>query len=137
MRIALGLGCPWTDQYYDIEFIRKGIGTNRTFDRTYDEVVLRNRLRTIAENLEKEVQHAGTVGGRTFTVKFKTSEFESIRKSIMLPLGAMLCTADDFEQFGAKILEDNLPAELRRIGMKLHKITWMKRLKEAIPESHG
>lgn len=132
MRIVLGLGCPWTDQYYDSEFIRQGIGTGKTFDKTFDEVTLRKRLRTIAEALEKDVMHAGAVGGRTITVKFKTSNFEKIVKATTLPRGSLLCTADDFELFGLKILERNFPVELRKIGLKLHKLVWKKRPKESI-----
>jgi len=107
MRIALGLGCPWTYQYYDTEFIRKCIGTGKTLGKTFDKVTLRKRMRAIAETLEKDVEHAGAVGGRTIAVKLKLSSFDKIVKSITLPRGALLCTADDFELFGLKVLERN------------------------------
>ncbi len=134
LRIALGISCPWTDQYYDTGFIRKGIGSNRTFDRVSSEEGIMKRCEEIANYLEKEVEYAGAVGGQTFTVKMKNSAFQSFRKSITLPAGAMLCTADDFMLFAKKIILDQLPMEIRRIGMKLHKITWKKRPKGSIKQ---
>lgn len=123
-RIALGIGCPWTDSYDEKEFVRKGIGCNRTFGREGNEEKLYERLRFICDQLEKDMKSAGIVGGRTFTLRLKTSNFVSFGRSVTLPAGSMLCTADDFEKLGRKLMKAELPCELRRIGIKLHKLTF-------------
>ena len=132
LRYTLGLGCIWTDTYDERMFVRKGIGCNRTFGRENNEEKLFKHLRRIAEILEHDMTDAGAVGARTFTLRLKTSGFVSFGRSVTLPPGAMVCTADDFELFGRKILRNHMPIELRRIGMKLHKITWRERPKDSI-----
>lgn len=132
LRIALGIGCPWTDVYDDKEFVRKGIGCNRTFGRERDETKLYARLRFICETLEQDMQTSGIVGGRTFTLRLKTSSFVSFGRSVTLPPGAMLCTADDFEKLGRKLMKSEMPCELRRIGIKLHKLTFKAEPKNSI-----
>lgn len=135
LRFALGIGCPWCDIYdYGREFIRKGIGANRTFGREECQEKLLTQLQRIAEILERDMETAGIVGGRTFTLRLKTAGFVSFGRSITLPAGAMVCTADDFVMFGTKIFMEHMPLTLRRIGMKLNKLTFRKRPKGSIKQ---
>ncbi|VUC30019.1 unnamed protein product [Clonostachys rosea] len=117
LRIYLGLGR--TSIQPAEEYERKSVGTERTFSDMSDSTKLREKLRSIAEELEKDLKRAGCKG-RTLVLKVKLHTFEVLTRQVVTPRAIHL--ADDLYNFGLPILakiEQEIPnLKLRLMGLR-------------------
>ena len=74
------------------EYVRKSVGTERTFRAIKDPGELRDRLRKTAGDLEGELEKAG-VKGRTVVLKVKLHTFEVLTRQVVAP--KVVWKADD------------------------------------------
>ncbi|CAI6080647.1 unnamed protein product [Clonostachys chloroleuca] len=117
LRIYLGLGR--TSIQPAEEYERKSVGTERTFSDLSDPAKLREKLRSIAEELEKDMKRA-ECKGRTLCLKVKLHTFEVLTRQVVTPRTIHL--ADDLYNFGLPILakiEQEIPGlKLRLMGLR-------------------
>ncbi|CAH0056761.1 unnamed protein product [Clonostachys solani] len=117
LRIYLGLGR--TSIQPAEEYERKSVGTERTFSDLSDPAGLREKLRSIADELEKDLRRA-ECKGRTLCLKVKLHTFEVLTRQVVTPRAVHL--ADDLYNFGLPILakiEQEIPGlKLRLMGLR-------------------
>ncbi|KAJ6443084.1 DNA-directed polymerase kappa [Purpureocillium lavendulum] len=113
----LGLGRTKIQPAEDYE--RKSIGTESTFGEISDPNKLREKLRTIAEELEKDMKKA-ECKGRTLCIKVKLHTFEVFTRQVVTPRA--VCLADDLYSFSlpmlAKLEQDMPGLKLRLMGLR-------------------
>ncbi|KAI1341198.1 impB/mucB/samB family protein [Xylariaceae sp. FL0016] len=117
IQVHLGLGR--TDVQPAEEYERKSVGTESTFRDMSDPVQLREKLRWIAEELEKDMRRAG-VKGRTLVLKAKLHTYEVYTRQAVTPRAIYL--ADDLYQYALPILtklhHDMPDMRLRLMGLR-------------------
>jgi DNA polymerase kappa len=117
MRIYLGLGR--TDVRPAEEFERKSVGTESTFHDMSDPKELREKLRWIAEELEKDLERT-QFKGKTLVLKVKLHSYEVYTRQFQPPKAVH--KADDLYHFGLQMfqkLEKEIPnLTLRLMGLR-------------------
>ncbi|KAI2638341.1 DNA polymerase kappa [Xylaria nigripes] len=83
------------------EYERKSVGTERTFRDISDPAELRDKLRSTAEELEKDMERA-ECKGRTLVLKVKLHTYEVFTRQVVLPKA--ICHADDLYQYSIPML---------------------------------
>ncbi|UNI23678.1 DNA-directed DNA polymerase [Purpureocillium takamizusanense] len=113
----LGLGRTKIQPAEDYE--RKSIGTEGTFGEVSDPHRLREKLRSIAQELEEDMSRAGCKG-RTLCLKVKLHTFEVFTRQVVTPKA--ICLADDLYRFSLPMLaklEQEMPGmKLRLMGLR-------------------
>ncbi|KAF5019050.1 hypothetical protein F66182_8942 [Fusarium sp. NRRL 66182] len=113
----LGLGRTKIQPAEDYE--RKSVGTESTFRDMSDPKQLRDKLRSTAEELEKDMKRA-ECKGRTLCLKIKLHTFEVFTRQAVLPRA--ICLADDLYNYALPILtklEQDMPGmRLRLMGLR-------------------
>ncbi|KJZ77557.1 hypothetical protein HIM_03281 [Hirsutella minnesotensis 3608] len=113
----LGLGRTRVQPAEDYE--RKSVGTESTFGEISDPTKLREKLRWIAEELEKDMKRA-ECRGRTLCLKVKLHTFEVLTRQIVTPRAIDL--ADDLYNLALPMLsklEHEWPGmKLRLMGLR-------------------
>ncbi|KAH8881653.1 DNA/RNA polymerase [Thozetella sp. PMI_491] len=101
------------------EYERKSVGTESTFRDMSDPVQLREKLRWIADELEKDMRRA-ECKGRTLVLKVKLHTYEVLTRQVVTPKAIFL--ADDLYNYGLPILaklEQEIPGiKLRLMGLR-------------------
>ncbi|PHH92476.1 hypothetical protein CDD83_7224 [Cordyceps sp. RAO-2017] len=101
------------------EYERKSVGTESTFGEMSDPEKLRQKLRWIAEELEKDMKRAGCKG-RTLCLKVKLHTFEVLTRQLVAPRSIHL--ADDLYNSSLPMLsklQQELPdMKLRLMGLR-------------------
>ncbi|KAK4180999.1 tannase and feruloyl esterase-domain-containing protein [Triangularia setosa] len=117
LRCYLGLGR--TNVQPAEEYERKSVGTERTFRDMGDPTQLREQLRRIAEELEKDMRRA-ECKGRTLCIKVKLHTYEVLTRQVALPKAVFL--ADDLYHYSLPMLvklEQEVPSlKLRLMGLR-------------------
>lgn len=117
MQCYLGLGRTRIQPAEEYE--RKSVGTETTFRDMGGKVELREKLRWIAEELEKDLARA-YVRGRTLVLKAKLHTYEVLTRQVVLPKAVHL--ADDLYNYGLPMmakLEREIPGmKLRLMGLR-------------------
>ncbi|KAK0669132.1 hypothetical protein QBC41DRAFT_320341 [Cercophora samala] len=117
LRCYLGLGR--TSIQPAEEYERKSVGTERTFRDMDDPAQLREQLRRIAEELEKDMRRA-ECKGRTLCIKIKLHTYEVLTRQIAPPKAVYL--ADDLYSYALPMLvklEQEVPnMKLRLMGLR-------------------
>ncbi|KAK4195254.1 hypothetical protein QBC40DRAFT_343569 [Triangularia verruculosa] len=117
MRCYLGLGR--TNIQPAEEYERKSVGTERTFRDMDDPAQLREQLRRIAEELEKDMRRA-ECKGRTLCIKVKLHTYEVLTRQVAPPKA--VCLADDLYNYSLPMLvklEQEVPGlKLRLMGLR-------------------
>lgn len=117
MQCYLGLGR--TNVQPAEEYIRKSVGTESTFRDMSDRTQLREKLRWIAEELEKDLTRTH-FKGRTLVLKIKLHTYEVLTRQIAPPKA--VCTADDLYNYSLPMLakhEKEIPnMKLRLMGLR-------------------
>ncbi|KAF4974721.1 hypothetical protein FZEAL_8391 [Fusarium zealandicum] len=113
----LGLGRTKIQPAEDYE--RKSVGTESTFRDMSDPAQLRDKLRSTAEELEKDMKRA-ECKGRTLCLKVKLHTFEVLTRQAVLPRA--ICLADDLYNYSLPILtkleQDKPGMRLRLMGLR-------------------
>ena len=126
MSIYLGLGA--TDVRPAEEFERKSVGTESTFHDMSDPTELREKLRWIADELEKDLERT-QFKGRTLVLKVKLHTYEVFTRQFQPPKAVY--KADDLYQFGLKMfekVEKEIPGlKLRLMGLRCTHLVSMKK----------
>ncbi|KAJ9459561.1 DNA polymerase kappa [Diplonema papillatum] len=95
---------------------RQSLSAERTFRPTSDAAKLREKLRaiakTVAGRLEKE-----NLEGRTVVLRIKKSSFEVLTRQKNLP--GYVQSADDLYKHALVLLENEMPAQVRLMGIKV------------------
>ncbi|PTB65923.1 DNA/RNA polymerase [Trichoderma citrinoviride] len=116
-RVYLGLGR--TSIQPAEEYERKSVGTESTFRDMSDPVQLRDKLRSTAEALEKDMRR-NECKGRTLCIKIKLHTFEVLTRQVILPKAIYL--ADDLYNYSLPMLaklEHEIPGmKLRLMGLR-------------------
>ncbi|KAK5634868.1 hypothetical protein RRF57_010581 [Xylaria bambusicola] len=114
---ALGLGRTQIQPAEEYE--RKSVGTESTFRDMSDPAELRDKLRSTAEELEKDMQRA-ECKGRTLVLKVKLHTYEVFTRQVVLPKA--IYQADDLYQYSLPILtklQNEIPSmKLRLMGLR-------------------
>ena len=101
------------------EYIRKSVGTESTFRDMSDKTELREKLRWIAEELEKDLTRTH-FKGRTLVLKVKLHTYEVYTRQTAPPKA--ICKADDLYTYALPILtklEKEIPGmKLRLMGLR-------------------
>ncbi|KAB5566973.1 hypothetical protein GE09DRAFT_1108839 [Coniochaeta sp. 2T2.1] len=101
------------------EYERKSVGTESTFRDMSDPVQLREKLRSTAEELEKDMKRA-ECKGRTLVLKVKLHTYEVFTRQVVTPKAVYL--ADDLYNYSLPILaklEQEIPGmKLRLMGLR-------------------
>lgn len=101
------------------EYERKSVGTESTFHDMSDPIKLRDKLRSTAEALEKDMKKA-ECRGRTLCIKIKLHTFEVYTRQVILPKS--IETADDLYNYSLPMLaklEQEMPGmKLRLMGLR-------------------
>lgn len=101
------------------EFERKSVGTESTFRDMSDKGELREKLRWIAEELEKDLKRT-QFKGRTLVLKAKLHTYEVLTRQTILPKAVH--TADDLYTYALPMLaklEKEIPGmKLRLMGLR-------------------
>lgn len=101
------------------EYERKSVGTESTFRDMSDHTELRQKLRWIAEELEKDLVRT-QFKGRTLVLKVKLHTYEVLTRQIAPPKAVH--TADDLYNYGLPMmakLEKDIPGmKLRLMGLR-------------------
>lgn len=122
----LGLGRTSLQRIEDYE--RKSVGTERTFNAMKDPTELRNKLRSTAEDLQKDLERA-EVKGRTLVLKVKLHTFEVFTRQVVPPKTVYL--ADDLYKYSLPMLaklEQEIPdMTLRLMGLRCTHLISMKK----------
>ncbi|KAK0714268.1 hypothetical protein B0T21DRAFT_415505 [Apiosordaria backusii] len=117
LRCYLGLGR--TNIQPAEEYERKSVGTERTFRDMDDPTQLREQLRRIAEELEKDMRRA-ECKGRTLCIKVKLHTYEVLTRQVAPPKAVYL--ADDLYNYSLPMLaklEQEVPGlKLRLMGLR-------------------
>lgn len=117
LRCYLGLGRTKIQPAEEYE--RKSVGTESTFHDMSDPTKLRDKLRSTAEALEKDMKKT-ECKGRTLCIKIKLHTFEVYTRQVILPKSIYL--ADDLYNFSLPMLaklEQEIPGmKLRLMGLR-------------------
>lgn len=117
--IGVYLGLGRTDVRPAEEYGRKSVGTESTFHDMSDPKELREKLRWIAEELEKDMKRT-QFKGRTLVLKIKLHSYEVYTRQIIPPKA--VCLADDLYKFSlpmlAKLEAENPKLTLRLMGLR-------------------
>lgn len=117
MQCYLGLGRTRIQPAEEYE--RKSVGTESTFREMSDPVQLREKLRSTAEALEKDMRRA-KCKGRTLCIKVKLHTFEVYTRQVVPPRAVYM--ADDLYNFSLPMLaklEQEMPGmKLRLMGLR-------------------
>jgi DNA polymerase kappa len=101
------------------EYERKSVGTEHTFREMKDPTELRNKLRSTAEELQRDMEKA-EVKGRTLCIKIKLHTFEVFTRQVVTPKTIYL--ADDLYNYSLPMLaklEQEIPdMKLRLMGLR-------------------
>ena len=101
------------------EYVRKSVGTESTFRDMSDRTELREKLRWIAEELEKDLTRT-QFKGRTLVLKIKLHTYEVYTRQTAPPKA--VCKADDLYTYALPILakmEKEIPGmKLRLMGLR-------------------
>lgn len=126
VRVHLGLGR--TDVRPADEFERKSVGTESTFHDMKDPKELREKLRWIAEELEKDMERT-QFKGRTLVLKIKLSTYEVLSRQVQPPKAVH--TVGDLYKFSLPMLtklEKEIPGmTLRLMGLRCTHLVSMKK----------
>lgn len=110
------------------EFARKSVGTESTFGETSDPVCLRGKLRSTAEELEKDMKRA-ECKGRTLCLKVKLHTFDVLTRQAVTPRA--ICRAADIYSYAlpmlAKLEQDMPGMKLRLMGLRCSHLTSSRR----------
>lgn len=110
------------------EFERKSVGTESTFHDMSSKTELREKLRHIAEELEKDTKRT-QFKGRTLVLKIKLHTYEVLTRQVAPPKAVHL--ADDLYKFSLPMLsklEKEIPGlTLRLMGLRLTHLVSMKK----------
>ncbi|RYP52365.1 hypothetical protein DL768_002476 [Monosporascus sp. mg162] len=113
------LGLGRTDIQPAEEYERKSVGTESTFRDMSDPVQLREKLRSTAEELEKDMRRA-ECKGRTLVLKVKLHTYEVFTRQVVTPRAIFL--ADDLFNYSLPILnklQQEVPGmKLRLMGLR-------------------
>ena len=117
--IGCHLGLGRTDIQPAEEYERKSVGTESTFRDMSDPVQLREKLRSTAEELEKDMRRA-ECKGRTLVLKVKLHTYEVLTRQVATPRAVSL--ADDLYNYSLPILtklQQEIPGmKLRLMGLR-------------------
>lgn len=117
LRCYLGLGRTKIQPAEEYE--RKSVGTESTFHDMSDPAKLRDKLRSTAEALEKDLKK-NECKGRTLCIKIKLHTFEVYTRQVVLPKSIQL--ADDLYNYSLPMLaklEQEMPGmKLRLMGLR-------------------
>ncbi|KAL6771591.1 POLK1 [Auxenochlorella protothecoides x Auxenochlorella symbiontica] len=117
MRIALGLGSTrHSDPGPDGSVGRKGMSCERTFRNMSEPRDLEAKLGELAEHLAADMA-SEDLKGRTLTLKLKCSNFELRTRAMTLP--KYIHTASDILAAALKLLQAELPIEVRLMGLRM------------------
>ncbi|KAM0716910.1 hypothetical protein Q7P37_006762 [Cladosporium fusiforme] len=126
MSVYLGLGR--TDVRPAEEFERKSVGTESTFHDMSDPKELREKLRWIAEELEKDLERT-QFKGRTLVLKVKLHSYEVYTRQFQPPKAVH--KADDLYHYGLQMfqkVEKEIPKlTLRLMGLRCTHLVSTKR----------
>ena len=126
MGVYLGLGRTGVQPAE--EFERKSVGTESTFRDMSDPKELREKLRWIAEELEKDMERT-QFKGRTLVLKIKLHSYEVFTRQLAPPKAVHL--ADDLYKYALPMLtklESDFPGmTLRLMGLRCTHLVSMKR----------
>lgn len=126
MTCYLGLGRTTVQPAGESE--RKSVGTESTFRDMSDKTELRDKLRHIAEELEKDMIRT-QFKGRTLVLKIKMHTYEVLTRQVVPPTAVYI--ADDLYKYSLPMLsklEKELPGlTLRLMGLRLTNLVSMKR----------
>ncbi|KAG9692083.1 DNA polymerase kappa, partial [Aureobasidium melanogenum] len=126
MGVYLGLGR--TNVQPAEEYERKSVGTESTFKEMSDPQQLRDMLRHVAEELEKDCERT-QFKGRTLVLKVKLHTYEILTRQIAPPKAVH--QADDLYKFALPMLvklEKDIPKfTLRLMGLRLTSLVSMKK----------
>ncbi|TWU75508.1 hypothetical protein ED733_005608 [Metarhizium rileyi] len=110
------------------EYERKSVGTESTFREISDSVKLREKLKLIAEELEKDMERA-QCKGRTLCLKIKLHTFEVITRQVLMPRA--IYSSVDLYHFSLPILtklERDIPnMKVRLMGLRCTQLVSTKR----------
>ncbi|RYP34165.1 hypothetical protein DL767_004392 [Monosporascus sp. MG133] len=109
------LGLGRTDIQPAEEYERKSVGTESTFRDMSDPVQLKEKLRSTAEELEKDMRRA-ECKGRTLVLKVKLHTYEVFTRQVVTPRAIYL--ADDLFNYSLPIL-NKLQQEIPGIKLRL------------------
>lgn len=117
MQCHLGLGRTKVQPAEEYE--RKSVGTESTFHDMTDKTELREKLRWIAEELEKDLTRT-QFKGRTLVLKVKLHTYEVLTRQVIPPKAVR--TADDLYTYALPMLtkhEKEIPGmKLRLMGLR-------------------
>ncbi|KAH0530054.1 hypothetical protein TsFJ059_004729 [Trichoderma semiorbis] len=117
LRCYLGLGRTKIQPAEEYE--RKSVGTESTFHDISDPAKLRDKLRSTAEALEKDLKK-NECKGRTLCIKIKLHTFEVYTRQVVLP--KLIQVADDLYNYSLPMLaklEQEMPGmKLRLMGLR-------------------
>lgn len=113
MSVYLGLGR--TDVRPAEEFERKSVGTESTFHDMSDPQELRQKLRWIAEELEKDLERTH-FKGRTLVLKVKLHSYEVYTRQFQPPKAVH--KADDLYHFGLQMFQ-KIEKEIPKLSLRL------------------
>ncbi|KAL7927126.1 hypothetical protein ACQKWADRAFT_279596 [Trichoderma austrokoningii] len=126
LRCYLGLGRTKIQPAEEYE--RKSVGTESTFHDMSDPTKLRDKLRSTAEALEKDMKKA-ECKGRTLCIKIKLHTFEVYTRQVILPKSIYL--ADDLYNYSLPMLtklEQEYPGmKLRLMGLRCTNLVSIKK----------
>ncbi|TKX18414.1 DNA polymerase kappa [Elsinoe australis] len=126
MGVYLGLGR--TNVQPAEEYERKSVGTESTFKDMSDPVELREKLRWIADELEKDCDRT-QFKGRTLVLKIKLHTYEVFTRQVAPPKAVHL--AEDLYKYSLPMLtklESEIPKfTLRLMGLRLTHLVSMKK----------
>jgi len=110
------------------EYERKSVGTESTFRDMSTKTELRDKLRHIAEELEKDMIRT-QFKGRTLVLKIKLHTYEVLTRQVAPPTAVYL--ADDLYKYSLPMLsklEKEIPGlTLRLMGLRLTQLVSLKR----------
>lgn len=117
--IGVYLGLGRTDVRPAEEAERKSVGTESTFHDMQDPNELRDKLRWIADELEKDLQRT-EFKGRTLVLKVKLHTYEVLTRQVQPPKAVF--TSDDLYHFSlpmlARLEKENPGMKLRLMGLR-------------------
>ena len=126
MQCYLGLGR--TEVHPAEEYERKSVGTERTFGDLKGHEAICERMRRIAEDLQKDMLKA-QVKGRTLVLKVKLHTYEIFTRQTIPPKSVYL--ANDLYKYAlpmlAKLEKDFPPLTLRLLGLRCTHLVSMKK----------
>lgn len=126
MTCYLGLGRTKIQPAEDYE--RKSVGTESTFRDMSSKVELREKLRHIAEELEKDLKRT-QFKGRTLVLKIKLHTYEVLTRQVAPPKAVHL--ADDLYKYALPMLsklEKEIPGmTLRLMGLRMTHLVSMSK----------